>query len=255
MQARQMVSIMRRMLPGLALIAMAMVFTGCAEDVEDIRTAGIDQFRNRQHIESMATLRYALSKNPNDAESNYYMGLNYRALAEREFNEGDLPAAKRTLDTAIFYFAQAVKTWPNYMAATQAKNEALESRGKFDAALAVVERSATVNRGMARNYVVLGDEYRERADFDNALRAYTTALATDPDNARAHAGLGKLYWATGNRELAIQSFNRAHALDPSEASGEEMIAQLDPASEAIMAGPLPPEGPAARPTLSPTEGR
>ncbi|MBI4580152.1 MAG: tetratricopeptide repeat protein [Planctomycetes bacterium] len=223
----------------LVLACMVTVVAGCAEDVKDIRTEGIHQFRNHQHIESMATLRYALRKEPNDAECNYYMGLNYRALAERRFQEGDLPAAKRTLDVALFYFTQAVKSWPNYMAAVQAKTEALASRGKYDSALSVAETVADNNRGVADHFVFLGDEYRARADYDNALRAYKTALASDPQNARAYAGMARLYWQVGDRELAVDTFTRAHELNPAEPDAAEALAELEHSGESHMAAPLP----------------
>jgi tetratricopeptide (TPR) repeat protein len=237
MQIRQNLSTLKQLFCGLVLVSTAV--SGCAENVEDIRTEGVEQFRSRQYTESMATMRYALRKNPNDAEANYYMGLNYRALAERRFNAGDLPAAKRTLDNAITYFTQAVKTWPNYLAAIQAKNEALESRGKYDAALTLAESQADHNRGIADHFVYLGDEYRERADYDNALRAYNTALATDPENARAYAGLAKMYAQAGNRELALDSARRAQELNPAEAAPAEAIVESESVSEDEVAGPAP----------------
>ncbi len=246
MRARLFYPLIHRVLAGLALGMLA--FAGCVENVEDIRTEGIQQFREGQYVESMSTMRYALGKNPNDAESNYYMGLNYRALAERRFGEGDLPAAKRTLDVALFYFSQAVKSWPNYMAAIQAKTEALESRGKYDRALGVAEDSATVNRGVAEHFVFLGDQYRARADYDNALRAYKTALSTDPQNARAYSGLGKLYWLTGDKQLAADAFHRAHQFNPAEPDASEWEAQLERSGEARLASPPPASAPSAEPT-------
>jgi cellulose synthase operon protein C len=237
MQARQSYSICKAVFCGLMFALVSAALSGCAENLKDIRAEGVEQFRSRQYTESMATMRYALRKSPNDAEANYYMGLNYRALAERRLSEGDLPAARRTLDNAVVYFTQAVKTWPNYMAAIQAKNEALESRGKFDAALAVAERQADNNRGIADHYVYLGDEYRERADYDNALRAYRTALATDPDNARAHASMAKLYVYVGDRDMALSSFRRAHELNPAEPEPAEAIAELESFSQEEVASP------------------
>lgn len=229
---------LRSILCGLSVLVAAAI-CGCAEDVKDIRTEGVEQFRSRQYVDSMATMRYALRKNPNDAEANYYMGLNYRALAERRFHEGDLPAAKRTLDNAIVYFTQAIKTWPNYMAAIQAKNEALESRGKYEAALSLAENQADHNRGIADHFVYLGDEYRERADYDNALRAYKTALAIDPKNAGAYESMAKMYMQAGNRELALDSFRKAKELNPQKPDAGEAITEVESVSHGEMASPPP----------------
>lgn len=218
-----------------ALMALSV---GCREDVKDLRTEGIQQFRDRQYIESMATLRYALKKEPSDAESNYYMGLNYRALAERRAREGDVPGANRTLDVALFYFTQAIKTWPNYMAAVQAKTEALEMRGKYDMALSEAEKVSNNNRGIADHFIFLGDEYRARADYDNALRAYKSALSSSPNDARVHMSLGKLYYQAGDRDQALASFRQAQTLDRNMPDAGEIMADLGHSGHAEMASPV-----------------
>jgi len=217
------------------------VSIGCTPDVEDIRLAGVEQYRNHQYIESMATLRHALDLSPSDAISNYYMGLNYRVLAARKFRDNDVPAAKKQLDRAIIYFTQAVKSWPNYMAAVAQKNECLELRGKYDAALSVAENVASNNRGIADHFIYLGDEYRQRADYDNALRAYKKALSTDPKAAQAYVGLGKLYQQVGDDQLAMDAYRKADELASGHSSGSDAVAdQRDwGASEAYPAEPVP----------------
>lgn len=214
------------------MVLLAMTFTGvglvgCAPDADELRVQAIEQFRGRQYIESMATLREILELDRSDAEANYYMGLNYRAMAARKFRDGDIPAARRELDTATLYFIQAVKSWPNYMVAVDAQNEALEARGKYDAALAVTERVAGNNRGISDHFVVLGNEYRERGDLDNALRCYKLALSTSPDSARAYSAMGELYLRAGNRELAMDAFRRAYELDDQEPGVADQLARLD----------------------------
>jgi tetratricopeptide (TPR) repeat protein len=202
----------------LALICAAGLFSlvGCTPDVKDMRADGVEQYRAKQHVESMATFRHVLELSPNDAQSNYYMGLNYRASAERKYRDGDVTAACRELDTSVIYFGQAVKSWPNYMAAVAAKTEALELRGKYDEALNVAEYVASNNRGTADHYVYLANEYRDRGDFDNALRAYKLALSTNPNCSKAYAGMGKLYLRIGDRSLASDSFRRANEINPNE---------------------------------------
>lgn len=198
----------------LALTGLAIgILAGCTPDVKDLRTEGIEQYRCNQYVESMATMRHVLELSPNDAQGNYYMGLNYRASAARKFRDGDVTAARRELDTAVVYFTQAVKSWPNYMAAVAAKTEALQARGKYDEALNVAERVADNNRGEAEHFVFLGDEYRDRGDYDNALRAYKTALSTKPDCARAYESMAKLYARIGDTALAADASRRANELD------------------------------------------
>lgn len=203
------------------------VLGGCAPDLKELREVGIEQFRNQQYVESTATLREALEIKRTDAETNYYMGLNYRAMAARKFRDGDVASACRELDTSILYFAQAIKSWPNYMAAVDAKTEALEARGKYDQALAVAENVADTNRGHWEHYVVLGNSYRDRGEYDNALRVYKLALATNPRAARAYSELGKLYMRTGDRALAFDSLRKAYELDHNEPGVASQLAMLE----------------------------
>jgi tetratricopeptide (TPR) repeat protein len=220
----------------LAAVALGM---GCTANVSELRADGIEQFRNRQYVESMATFREVLERSPNDAQGNYYMGLNYRASAVRKFNEGNIAAARRELDTAVIYFAQAIKSWPNYMAAVAAKNEALELVGKYDEALSLAERVAGNNRGIAEHYVFLGREYRQRGDYDNAMRAFKMALATDPTSSKAWVGIGNLYAQIGDMTLADDAFRRAYEINKSDPGLVDYISRMNLAPDARIASHEP----------------
>lgn len=213
-------------------VAWAGLTVGCTPDTSELRQQGMREFRNRQYIESRATLSHVLELTADDAQANYYMGLNYRALAARKFRKNQVAAAYRALDTAIIYFTQAVKSWPNYMEAVASKNEALETRGKYAQALALAEYVADNNRGdAADHFVYLGDEYRQRGDYDAALRAYKTALASAPDSSRAYAAMGRLYRTTGDLSLADDAFRRAHELNPREPGVVESLDQFQAAPD------------------------
>lgn len=215
-----------------ALLAVSVaLLAGCAPSTKEMRATGIEQYRDRQYVESMATFRHLLEISPSDAQANYYMGLNYRENAARKFAGGDVTAARRELDTGIVYFTQAIKSWPNYMAAVSAKTEALETRGKYEEALNVAERVADNNRGVAEHFAFLGDEYRDHGDYDNALRAYNTALASDSNCAKAHAGMAKLYARIGETSLAAEASRKANQLDRGEqVIPEEVPGQARPVS-------------------------
>jgi tetratricopeptide (TPR) repeat protein len=205
---------------------LAVFVFGCAPSVETLREMGIHRYRTKQNYQSMAYLREALEKNPNDAQCNYYMGLNYRQIAERQFLRGNPPAAAKACDTAIFYYTQAVKSWPNYMEAVRAKNEALEARGNYEKALDTAAYVASNNRGTsALHFVYLADEYTERGDYDNAAKNYKVALANDPNCAKAYAGMGRMYLLAGDKDLGIDSLRRAYELNPAEPGVADLLTQ------------------------------
>lgn len=168
--------------------------TGCTPDVTDIRNAGIKQYQAGQRIQSMATFRYALELAPNDAVSNYYMGMLYRDRADRKFAEGDLTGAYKELDTAVYYYNQATTSVPNFIEAIKEKKEALARRGRYEQAVAMAERVAQrVPGDKVTQYVILGNLYRDAGDADNALRAYKQALSMDPNSSEARAEVERLY--------------------------------------------------------------
>ncbi len=198
------------------LAAVCCLAAGCTPNVTKEREYGIRLYQEQRHIEAMAAFRDCLEKRPNDAESNYYMGLCYRSIAERKLRENDIAGANRQLDWALIYLGQAIREWPNYAAAIQAQNEALETRGKAEAALAKAEQIARQNRPDPRAHIFLGKQYAKRGDFDSAARAYRVAIQVDPENAAAYAELGRLYLQTGDVRLAGTHLRKAYQINPAE---------------------------------------
>lgn len=205
--------------PSLAIAAIVSLLTiaaGCTPDVRKEREFGVSLYRGQRHVEAMSTFRHCLLQRPNDAESNYYMGLCYRSIAEAKFREGDIAGANRELDMAAIYFGQAIREWPNFAPAIQAQNESLERRGKGDEALARAKQIAVQNRPDATAQVFLGRQYAKRGDYDQALLAYKTATKLDPRSAAAYAEIGRLYFRAGDVRLAGANLRKAYQLNPHE---------------------------------------
>ncbi len=237
----------RSVLVGLPAVGLMLcMLSGCGPDPKDLRVQAIDQYRGQQYIESMATLRQLLELDRADAQANYYMGLNYQTMAARKFQQGDVTSACRELDTAVLYYKAAIKSWPNYMAAIDASNEAYKARGRYEQALTVVKNATETNRGISEHFIVLGNEYRDRGDYDNAVRSYKTALSIDPNSAVAYAQMGTLYMRVGDRALAADSLKRAYELNPRMTGVADQLARLGQSSDMhtvsgeAMASPQPP---------------
>lgn len=197
-------------------VLLACAVVGCTPDVSKERAYGINLYEQQRHVEAMATLRHCLLQRPNDPESNYYMGLCFRSVAESKLREGDIPGANRQLDNALIYFGQAIREWPNYTAAIKAQNEALETRGKPEVALAKAQQISKANRPDPNAQIFLGKQYARRGDYDNAARAYRVAVNLDPENATAYAELGRLYMQAGDVRLAGTHLRKAYQLNPAE---------------------------------------
>lgn len=200
----------------LTVLFLAGILVGCTPDVSKERKAGIAMYEEQRHIDAQATFRHCLAQRPNDAESNFYMGLCYRSIAEKKLREGDIAGANRELDNALVYYGQAIREWPNYDAAIRAQNDAMELRGKPDVALARAQQISKQNRPDPRAQIFLGKQYAERGDFDNAARAYHIAIKLDPENAGAYAELGRLYLQAGDVRLAGTHLRKAYQLNAAE---------------------------------------
>lgn len=220
---------------GVVLVGLAF---GCTPDVTNDCERGISLYQSQRHIEAMATFRHCLVQQPDHAQSNYYMGLCYRAFAERKLREDDIASANRELDTALYYFGQAIREWPNYASAIRAQNDALELRGKYDQALARAKQIAHQNRPNPTAQVFLGKQYAERGDYDNALRAYTAAVKVDPENASAYAELGRLYFRAGDVRLAGTHLRKAYQLNAAEPGVAVDLERVYAAQEAALASDI-----------------
>jgi tetratricopeptide (TPR) repeat protein len=218
-----------------ALLACA----GCTADVSEEREEGISLYKQDRAIEAMATFRHCLTQRPNDAPSNYYMGLCYREIAQRKIRQGDIAGANRELDTAIVYFDQAIREWPNYEAAVVAQNEAMETRGKYDRALNRAEQIANEIRPDADAHVFLGKQFAERGDYDSAARNFRIAIEIDPNNAAAYAELGRLYIRAGDLKLAGTHLRKAYELDPDEPGVSADLERVYAMQEGALANDAP----------------
>jgi tetratricopeptide (TPR) repeat protein len=190
----QRMVLVKSLLAAVAGMVVLAILPGCTPDVKDIRNRGIEQYQGGQRIQAMATFRYALELAPNDAVSNYYMGLNYKDRADGKFTGGDLTAAYKELDTAVYFFNQATTSIPNFIEAIKEKKDALARRGRYEQAVAMAERVAQRMPGdKVTQYVILGNLYRDAGDADNALGAYKQALDMDPSSTTARMEMDKLY--------------------------------------------------------------
>ena len=179
---------------GALAVLLLTAANGCTPDVTEIRNVGIKQYQAGMRIESMATFRRALELAPSDAVSNYYMGLHYKERADGKFQQGDLTAAYKQLDTAVMHFNRATTSVPNFIEAIKEKKDSLAQRGKYEQAVNMAERVAQRIPGdKVTQYLILGNLYRDAGDADNALRAYKQALDMDPTSNQARAEVERLY--------------------------------------------------------------
>lgn len=99
----------------------------------------------------------------------------------------------------------------------------LASEGKLDAAIAAMERAASVPESH-RAYANLAMLYLERGRRDEALRMADEAVRLQPDTAHNQRVLGIVSFEIGKTHQACRAFERAFALDPYD---ENNVRNLD----------------------------
>jgi protein O-mannosyl-transferase len=87
--------------------------------------------------------------------------------------------------------------------------------GRYDEALALLERALQINPNYVDAYQNLSFLYIERSQYDRAMEILLRGLRIDPFSARLNDNIGTLYEKIGQSGLAITHLQRAIALDPS----------------------------------------
>jgi tetratricopeptide (TPR) repeat protein len=216
-----------------ACLAATLLGTGgCGPVVGEINQDGLKEYNAGRYIEAIGFFKTALNKDITRPETLYYLGRAYVGLAEDRFRAGNARMGRRNLDDAIYYFDRAINAFPGYEEAVQGKKRALELRGEYDKAIAVLKESERLLGASAKSRIQIAQDYEQRGDTDNALLAYRQAVALEPLDAVAHAELGRFYKRIGRKDDAIAELTRAHRLNADRA---DVVGDL----QALGAWPLP----------------
>ncbi len=87
-------------------------------------------------------------------------------------------------------------------------------RGKWDLAIARLEKANELDSDYALVYTELGIAYAKKGMFDKAITVLQMATQKDPDNLVAHYNLGAIYEGKGMWSQAISEYMKTISLDP-----------------------------------------
>ena len=215
--------------PG-ALLMMAvagLTLFGCSmQTVSDLNQLGLVEYRAGNYAHAKAYFEKAWEKDRERAVTLYNLGSCAMAMAAERQGKGSTVSAMRYLDEAVYWFDQAIASFPGYTEAQHGKVRALELQGKYRQATAVATWADQTVGPAARQKWVLARHHERRGDMDEALLGFRQAAAMEPRSAYAQAELGRFHLRRGQRDEAIMAFRRAYALNPTEGGVASALAEF-----------------------------
>ena len=201
---------------GLIPILILALVGGCEPSAKKFYEEGLQDYRRGDSEAARGMFRAAIYKAPEMQQAAYYLARCVRMDAERKFDERDIAAAMRELDEAIFYYGQAIESYPGYSAAIEEKASALVLMGKYDEALRLSIWAKDNAGRTVRQLVNVAVQLEQRGDVDAALTRYRQAIAIEPSSALAYAEMGRFFVRMGRTEDGIEALETAYRLNPSE---------------------------------------
>jgi tetratricopeptide (TPR) repeat protein len=139
--------------------------------------------------------------------------LAYTILGDIYFKKGTNTANDMTLDTAAWYYQQAILANNHFAQGYYGYGNVLFARKQYVAALEQFEKSATLDKQLLNAHLLIaecckalmnrGGEY-----LDKALQHYEQANLLNPDNPKIIFNLGALYFQAGNCKKSVQYFEK-----------------------------------------------
>jgi len=189
---------------------------GCAPTFKQLRVQGQTAWREGNYAVARDRFEGAFALCPEHGENLLDMGSLRMVRARDLLEQGSHAAAMREADCAVAYFDRAVEANPGLQAAWEARNDALEFKGRYADALHGAEWAMTFTGPSARAHLFVAQELEERGDIDGALLRYRQAVAIEPNSAKAHAALGQFLVRIGWTKDAIEHLEAAYRLNPLE---------------------------------------
>lgn len=130
----------------------------------------------KMYPQAIAACNVALKLNPNDGETNYYLGRSYDSQDKFE-------AAKPYYVKAVDGLLETVRNNPDYSDGYYLLGNAYYSTDRIDKAIEAYKQCLSLNPNFAKARVNLGNMYVQKKDIASAREQYDILLKINPDAA------------------------------------------------------------------------
>lgn len=167
------------------------------------------QFEQGKTLQSIESLRKAVSLNPQLAEAHNYLGFVY--LQQSRHKE------------ALREFKQAVQINPYFTDAHNHLGLAYRELKDYDRALKAFETALNDRsyRSQEKIHLNIGHLYLARGMYAEAIGSFEKAVAINPQYLRGFLGLGTAYQRWGRVDLAERELRKVVALGPESPEAAE----------------------------------
>lgn len=208
---------------------------------------GIEFLQNKKYQKAVDELKKAISKNPDDAEAYYYIGVAYRKLGKKQLRnaatgmkhalriksdnpewhyelaqtyddmdkyEVSLPSSKRSsYDLAIEAYKKTIQLKSDFLEAHLSLGLLYHRKGKYELAAEKFCEVIRLNLNNVTAYLCLADCYFKHDRFDEAIENLNNAIRLEPLNPNPYLLKANIYWYQGNYEAAKKEYNEVLQLD------------------------------------------
>jgi tetratricopeptide (TPR) repeat protein len=149
--------------------------------------------------------------------------------AEGYFNRG--VAYNDNRDKQIYYYSEAIRLNPAYVAAYNNRGFSYKAKGDYDNAIADYTEALRLSPQLVGSYNNRGSAYKAKGDYDNAIADYTEAIRLNPQYLHAYFNRAGTYEQKNDYAAAIADYQTYLDLgggkrDGDQAQVEAWIAEL-----------------------------
>jgi cyclophilin family peptidyl-prolyl cis-trans isomerase/tetratricopeptide (TPR) repeat protein len=141
---------------------------------------------------------------------------------------GLLQGDQRTqlLNKSLDYYADATNLSPHNAQLFNEWGQTYLVLGDYDQALAMYQKSLSLDSQFAQTDLLLGEIYLQQKDWSKAIDYYEKALQLQPKSPEAYSSLGYAYTQTGDLDAALQAYQQAAQLSPQDYVNHKNLAIL-----------------------------
>jgi tetratricopeptide (TPR) repeat protein len=129
------------------------------------------------------------------------------------FEQGNTYLNNKNYTQAVQAYDHAIMLDPNYFEALNAKADALNRAGQFNAALGVSDQLIALKPDYVKGWINRGYILYNLGRYSDELNAYETAISIDPSSPDAWFNKGYSLAGMKRYDEAIAAFDKVQALD------------------------------------------